>query len=78
KEAKNILVLGLPEEVYQTTDAAKSANEMEDVKRMRLAHKQQQLELVPNELIQFVQSLLPPKDAARTSVLSSWLHAVAI
>ncbi|GJW33708.1 acyl carrier protein 1, chloroplastic-like protein [Tanacetum coccineum] len=47
---------------------------MEEVKRMGLAHRRQ-LEDVP-ELIHHIQALLPPKDAARTCVLSkSWLHA---
>ncbi|GJV46603.1 F-box protein-like protein [Tanacetum coccineum] len=47
---------------------------MEEVKRMGLAHRRQ-LEDVP-ELIHYIQALLPPKDAARTCVLSkSWLHA---
>nr|GEY15553.1 reverse transcriptase domain-containing protein [Tanacetum cinerariifolium] len=46
--------------------------EMADTKRIKLT----QLEDIPDDLIQHIQSLLPVKQAARTCVVSkSWLHA---
>ncbi|GJU41727.1 F-box protein-like protein [Tanacetum coccineum] len=45
---------------------------MADTKRIKLT----QLEDIPDDLIQHIQSLLPVKQAARTCVVSkSWLHA---